>query len=84
MDCGNTPYNLLARYLADECVASEQEQLIQWRRESFDNKLTFDWYKQLWDEPFMNDSAYMVPDKNQIWERIATHEQKGGEKLKDE
>jgi len=79
MDCESTPYNLLARYFADECMASEKERVIQWRHESMDNDSVFDWYKQFWDEPPVEDSFYLIPDKKQIWEKITTYEkQKGG------
>lgn len=70
MDKKDIPYELLAKYFSRQCSADEQEQVNSWLAESPGHRVILDNLKNQWEAIRIDTSAYVIPDKTMVWEKI--------------
>ena len=63
------PYELIAKYIKNECSRDDVRKIEEWINVSVKNKQTFDDLKSEWKH--LNDSSpEIIPDKEKIWNLI--------------
>lgn len=64
------PYELLAKYLSEQCTLAEREEVNHWLNEDSEHRLLLNKLHQQWKGVQVNTSAYVIPDKVEVWEKI--------------
>jgi len=62
-------WDLLARYLAEECTEAEQQQVMDWRRADERNQQLFQQLARVWEQS-PQDYAHALPDSQALWQRL--------------
>lgn len=70
MDRDIIPYQLLAKYFANECTASEIKELTGWIDSSDGNSLLFSEFKHVWEEPIRSQTLLHIPNRENVWKNI--------------
>jgi transmembrane sensor len=66
-----TPYSLIAKFLANQCSASDIAELTEWRNALPDNEKIFTELSAEWDLAHKDYTAMnIIPDKQKIWNNI--------------
>lgn len=73
MDIQNAPYELIAKHLAHECPEHEEDKLNAWKNKSMENNLLFSELESLWTNCDMDDTTFVIPAKETVWNKINTY-----------
>lgn len=64
------PYELLAKYLSQQCTSAELEEVNHWLNEDSEHRLLLNKLQQQWKGVQVDTSAYVIPDKVEVWGKI--------------
>lgn len=70
MDKKEIPYDLLAKYLVRQCTPDEEKSVCLWLDEDPGHNLLLDKLREQWECIQIDTSAYVIPDKNIVWDKI--------------
>lgn len=66
----NIPYPLLAKYFANQCSASEKENIEKWRNENPEHDQLFRKLREQWINALPDTDQFVIPDKAKVWHKI--------------
>jgi len=66
----DTPYNLILKFLHDECTLEEVQTLAAWRQASQKNETTYTELLQAWRIIDPSSKEVVIPDKDKVWDNI--------------
>lgn len=70
MDENNIPYQLIAKYLSNQCTHTEKEHMDRWIKEDPQHSLLLEKLQKQWQAIQIDTSAFVIPDKTQVWGKI--------------
>ena len=68
----DTPYNLILRFINNECTVDEVQELIAWRQVSSANETTYQELLKTWRIVDSSTKEIVIPNKQKVWNNIQT------------
>jgi Fe2+-dicitrate sensor, membrane component len=66
----DTPYNLILRFINNECTVEEVQKLIAWRQASYANETTYQELLKTWRIVDSSTPEVVIPNKQKVWNNI--------------
>lgn len=70
MDKKEIPYELLAKYLSQQCTSAEREEVNHWLNDDPEHPLLLKKLQRQWESIHADTSTYVIPDKVEVWGKI--------------
>lgn len=70
MDENNIPYQLIAKYLSNQCTQTEKECMDHWILEDPKHSLLLEKLEKQWQSIQIDTSAFVIPDQTKVWGKI--------------